>query len=68
MIRDGETIALVEVKTRMRGDPVTRFDDEKIRALRRAARRMQPRPRRIDLVTVEMGERAATIVWRRGVA
>jgi Holliday junction resolvase-like predicted endonuclease len=68
VIRDGDATVLVEVKTRSVGDPVTRFDESKIDALRRASARMRPRPHRIDLVTVEMGEGAATIVWRRGVA
>ena len=68
LIRDAGTLAIVEVKTRRSGDPVTRFDDDKLRSLRRAAACMRPRPRRIDLVTVEMGDGAAAIRWVRGVA
>jgi Holliday junction resolvase-like predicted endonuclease len=65
-IRDDGMVAAVEVKTRMIGDPVTRFDEEKVRSLRRAVGGMTPRPGRIDLVTVEMGEGTATIRWSRG--
>lgn len=67
MVRDGRDLVVVEVKTRTTADPATRFDDDKAYALRRALSRMRPRPNRIDLVTVEMGEGAATIVWRKGV-
>lgn len=68
VVDDHGTIAIVEVKTRRFGDPGTRFDDTKIHALRRAMARMRPHPRRIDLVTVEIGDTQATIGWRRGVA
>jgi hypothetical protein len=56
----------VEVKTRSVGDPSTRFDADKIRVLRAAMRRLDPSPRRLDLVTVEMGSGIATVRWIRG--
>lgn len=65
IVDDHGVLAIVEVKTRRVGDPATRFDDDKVRALRRAVARMRPRPRRIDLVTVELGHGAATITWHR---
>lgn len=66
VVRDGDALVLVEVKTRSVGDPSSRFDEDKIDALRRAVTRLQPRPDRIDLVTVEMGRGAATVRWVKG--
>ena len=68
LVRDGGTLVAVEVKTRRRGDPRSRFDDEKESALRAATRRMSPRPSRLDLVTVELGEAVAKVRWVRGVS
>jgi putative endonuclease len=66
LIRDGRAFVVVEVKTRRRGDPATRFDEAKIRALRRAVARLRLPAARIDLVTVELGDGTATVIWRRG--
>lgn len=68
VVVDGDALVIVEVKTRSSGDPGSRFDERKVDALLRAQARMEPRPDRIDLVTVELGARTASVRWLKGIA
>ena len=65
IIRDHGVVVAVEVKTG--ATPMDQFTDDKIAVVRAAMRRLQPPPRRLDLVTVTTprGGRV-TVRWYRG--
>jgi Holliday junction resolvase-like predicted endonuclease len=67
VIVDGQLVA-VEVKTRADHDPVVQLTPSKRRRMVAAARMLDPRPSRIDVVTVLMGADGATIRWLKGFA
>ncbi len=61
----------VEVKTVVVGsgiDPADHFDAAKVRHLRRAMRRSRPPIGRLDLITVELTGRGASVRWLADVA
>ncbi|MEE8497435.1 MAG: YraN family protein [Acidimicrobiia bacterium] len=64
IIRDGGVVVAVEVK--MGAAPMEQFTDHKIAAVRAAMRRLQPTPRRLDLVTVNPHAGRVTVRWYRG--
>lgn len=68
VIRDGETVAAVEVKyTNRPVDPLEAVDDEKLERIRRAITKLDPPVRRVDLLGVaEIGE-LLEIRWLRTV-
>lgn len=66
IVRHEGVLVAVEVKTRRFGDPLARFDADKVAGLRSAIRRLDPRPQRLDLVTVELGGESATVRWVKG--
>ena len=63
---DGSLVA-VEVKTRIGGDPADQFTVAKQRAMQEAAGSLDPRPDRVDLVTVRFDRSGATVRWIRSV-
>jgi len=63
---DGLVVA-VEVKTRLGEDPADQVTVEKRRRMREAADGLDPRPERIDLVTVRLDDPGITVRWIRGV-
>jgi len=65
IVRDGRTVVAVEVKTG--ADPGVHFTGDKIAAVRASMRRLQPTPRRLDLVTVVPAPGRFTVRWYRGV-
>ncbi len=64
IIRDSGVVVAVEVK--MGATPMEQFTDDKIAAVRAAMRRLQPAPRRLDLVTVNPHAEGVTVRWYRG--
>lgn len=64
IIRDSGVVVAVEVK--MGATPMEQFTDDKIAAVRAAMRRLQPAPRRLDLVTVKPHAEGVTVRWYRG--
>jgi Holliday junction resolvase-like predicted endonuclease len=67
LVRWPGLLVAVEVKTRAGADPRTAYTDDKSRAVRQAARLLRPRPRRLDLIAVELGRQAVDIRWVPGV-
>jgi Holliday junction resolvase-like predicted endonuclease len=67
LVRFGSLLVAVEVKTRAGADPVEGFTPRKAARLRRAGNRLDPPPRRYDLITVETGEAGVGIRWIPGV-
>ena len=63
---DGRVVA-VEVKTRIGEDPLVQVTREKLSRMRDAAALVNPRPSRIDLVTVMFDSSGATMRWVRGI-
>lgn len=58
---DGAVLVAVEVKTRVGEDPVIGLTEAKRRRLRTAVSRLDPRPHRIDAVTVRFDTSGVTI-------
>ena len=56
-------VAAVEVKTRVGDDPANQLTAVKRRRMVQAASALRPRPDRIDLITVQLDRRGATIRW-----
>jgi Holliday junction resolvase-like predicted endonuclease len=67
LVRWPGRLVAVEVKTRVRADPRTAYTEAKSQAIRRAFRYVNPQPRRLDLVTVELGRQTVDIRWIPGV-
>jgi Holliday junction resolvase-like predicted endonuclease len=63
---DGRFVA-VEVKTRVGDDPMVQLTSGKRRRMVVAARSLQPRPARIDAVTVCLRHDGATVRWLKGI-
>ncbi len=64
IVRDSGVVVAVEVKTGT--TPIEQFTDHKIAAVRAAMHRLQPAPRRLDLVTVTPRDGRVTVRWYRG--
>jgi Holliday junction resolvase-like predicted endonuclease len=60
-------VVAVEVKTRVREDPLIQVTAEKERRMWEAASRLRPRPGRIDVVAVRFDGSGVTIRWVPGV-
>ncbi len=60
-------VAAVEVKTRHGEDPADQVTAAKRRRMVAAAAALDPRPDRIDLVTVRLDDTGATVRWIRSV-
>ena len=67
LVSIGGHVVAVEVKTRVREDPLIQLTGEKERRMWEAASRLSPRPSRIDLVAVRLDRDGATIRWLQGV-
>jgi Holliday junction resolvase-like predicted endonuclease len=67
LVRLDATLVAVEVKTRAGGDPRRAYTPEKARHVVEAAGRLQPSPRRVDLVAVAVGPAGVDIRWIPGV-
>ena len=67
LARWGSTLVAVEVKTRLGRDPRESFTPDKARRVRATIGRLYPRPRRLDLVAVELSAAGAEIRWVPGV-
>jgi Holliday junction resolvase-like predicted endonuclease len=66
LVRFGELLAAVEVKTRVGSDPADELTPEKSARVRRAGSRLRPRPRRYDLISVCAGPDGITLRWLPG--
>ena len=62
---DGGVLVAVEVKTGR--DPLLHATDAKLDAVRRTMSRLDPRPRRLDLVTVSPRGAAVEVRWNRAI-
>jgi len=61
IIQDRGVVVAVVVQTGI--DPVEHFTDQKIATLRLAMSRLQPSPRRLDLVTIEPDAERVIVQW-----
>ena len=67
LVRMDSTLVAVEVKTRVGTDPRRAYTVEKSDHVWETARRLTPRPRRVDLVAIELTSGGAGIRWIPGV-
>lgn len=66
VIDDQGTIAAVEVKASLRGDPIDRVDDRKWATVQRTARATSHRIARFDILTVALRRTHADVRWLKG--
>ena len=67
LVREGEMLVAVEVKTRVGSEPMDAIDDRKLRAIRSAAAKLDTGPSRFDVVTIRADDRGVTVRWVKGV-
>jgi putative endonuclease len=67
LVQWGRELVAVEVKARVGADPRPSFTSEKARRVRDTMRLLSPRPHRLDLVAVEVGQAGVDVRWVPGV-
>lgn len=67
LVRWGRELVAVEVKARVGADPRPSFSSDKARKVRATMRLLAPRPHRLDLVAVEVGQAGVGVRWLPGV-
>jgi len=67
LMRMQAQLVAVEVKTRVGADPRDAYTAEKADHVWETVRRLRPRPRRVDLVAIELTAHGAAIRWIPGV-